>query len=286
MTTEAVALSRLQAGVLQWMETIPSASAFWAPSGYPRAATGALRLEARLLAPPYSTAIGRPYGRLIPHEIRYRVLAATAGESAKIFAAGIGWEHVIAGGETVTDVRDALLNLVQADIDLGILHAEVEADGADVIVATPIELGDLYAANARGSVTGLVEVQSQATTFCEVALSQARSYVEVQAYSTEQLPHAGAHAALTRLLARRRLRPTLRIFERFGLAILDEPQAPVGLDSLAGPDWQSRAAVSLYVGQTLIAAEAADRIERARVTLDVRGSVPDTAIAVDTDDAP
>lgn len=283
MTTAPVRLDRLQAGIIAWLDSVfPSpATVLWSPTVTPRASAGGLVVTAKLLAPPSASPLGGASRttRLVPTTTTVRVLAVSPGADVALRASGLRWE--VPCGVDVEATRDALLAAVEASSTITSFGAV--ASGTDRIVLTPTAIGDLYNVSARGSAAGLIEIESQTTTLAQCTMVDVRSYVQIEAWSTSRSPHTGAAAALTRLLVPSRLHDAQEILGAYGVSMIGAPPAPTELDELSGPDWTSRAQVSMYFGQVALAAAAILPIERARGTINVPGASPDAVVTIDTE---
>lgn len=280
MTTYPVRIDRLQAGIIAWIEAaLPDASVFWAPSEFPRDAAAPLVVTAKMLAPPSAAPLGGASASVwtLPTSATIRVLGATEGEGVGLRVSGRRWEHTIGAAETVTTVRDALLDEIG---DEPMVSADFTASGTDRIVITGDAIGDLYHVGVMQSAAGLIERETQTTEVAQVELGEVRSYVEIEARSREREPWLGATAALSRLMNTTRLQTARAALDAFGVSFVGSPPAPTELDALSGPAWSSRAQVSIYFGQIALAAASVSLIERVRGSLSVPGTA---AITIDTD---
>ena len=282
MSTSPVRIDRLQAGLVAWVQSVhPGTTVVWAQSGFPRDTDTGLVFTLRVLAPPSEDPIGggSRSTRLMPTRVTVQIEGATVGESVKLSVSGRSWEYEIEAGDDVEAVRDGLLAAIEAPT---MVSAAFTAVGSDSIQIDATAVGDLHSVWSRGSADGLIDHTVDATTLCEVASADVRTYVEVQAWSYQLAPRLGAPAALSRLMQTRRLTTAVSTLGAYGLAVVGGPPAPIDLSALSGPAWQSRASISFYVSQLALYAEPVESIERVRGTLDLRDAVPDTTVSLDT----
>ena len=274
MTTSLVHIDRLQAGIVALCRAlVPAATVVWSPSELPRGAAADLIVACRLLAGPDNDPIGGATATpcTLPLTATLTILVATVGESIVLQASGRSFEYVIESGDTLTDVRDGLLAVIAASPG-SLVDATFTASGAASIAIAALELGDLYPLRVRQSTAGLASLVVVTTGAGLAQSTDVRAWIELQAVSTNKAPRSGAAAALAQILGRRNLPAAMAIMERFGLAFTGNPGRVVGLDAIAGPAWQSRSAVTLYVSQIGLAVEAVGAITRARATLTARGA--------------
>lgn len=296
VTTRAVHLERLQAGLTELCRTlVPAATVVWSPSELPRGAAASSIIACRLLAGPDDDPMGGSSATPceLPMTATLRILDTTVGESIALHASGRVFEYVIQSGDDVEAIRDGLLAVIAADpgplVDATFTAAatpvpDPDPDIEDLITIAALELGDLYHLRLRQSTTGLASL-TVITTGAGIAQSvDVRSWIELQAVSTSRSPRTGAAAVLSTILGRRNLPIAQRILERYGLAFTGAPGRIVGIDALAGPAWQSRSAVTFYVAQVGLAVEPVGAITRARATLEARGATADPiTISLDVD---
>lgn len=276
MTTSIVRLDRLQAGLTAALASVHAGvTVVWAPSEFPRAAATDLVIACRLLAGPDGDPIGGDTATpaTLPMTATLRVLAPVIGAGAILFASGRKFERTFASIDPEAE-RDAWLAdiLVRPMVD-----ATFEASGADAITIEALEIGDLYKLAVRGSASGLVSLTIDTTAAAIVSTCDVRSWIELQAYSSNRYPRTGAAAALNRIRGSLRLPSIVQIFDTYGIGVTDTPGRVVTLDALAGPAWESRSALSFYVAQLSLAAEAITPIDRVYGTIQARGA---TAAAI------
>lgn len=274
MTTRAVHLERLQAGLVELCSTlVPAATGVWSPSELPRAAAADLIVAIRLLAGPDDDPIGGASATPceLPLTATLQILDAVEGEAVALHASGRVFEYVIEAGDDEGDIRDGLLAVIAAAPG-SLVDATFIASGADAIAIAALELGDLYHLRVRQSTPGLASLTVNTTGAGLAQSVDVRAWIELQAVSTSRAPRTGAAAALSTILSRRNLPAAQAILERYGLAFTGAPGRIVGIDALAGPAWQSRSAVTLYVSQLGLVVEPVGAITRARATLEARGA--------------
>lgn len=274
MTTRAVHLERLQAGLVELCSTIvPAATVVWAPSELPRGAAADLIIACRLLAGPDDDPTGGASATPceLPLTATLSILDVVEGEAIALQVSGRSFEHVIEAGDDAEAVRDGLLAAIAAGPG-PLVDATFEASGAAAIAIAADDLGDLYHLRVRQSTPGLATLVVDTIGAGLAQSVDVRSWVELQAVSTSRAPRAGAAAALADILGRRNLPVAQAILERYGLAFTGAPGRIVGIDALAGPAWQSRSAVTLYVSQVGLVVEPVGAITRARATLEARGA--------------
>ena len=282
MTTTVVRLDRLQAGLSAALLAVhPTATVVWAPSEFPRASAGALVFACRLLAGPDADPLGgdaMPTATL-PTRVTIRILAATVSNSILVLMSGRRFEAATTGDVETT--RDALLTAL---LERTMVDATIEPDDIDGIVIEALEFGDLYKVAVHASESGLVSLTVNETETGLVQTTDVRSYVEVQAYSTNRFPRTGAAAALNRFRGRMRLPSVADVFEAHGLGVVGSPGRVVTLDALAGPTWQSRSALSFWVAQLSLAAETGRSIETVRGNVYARGAGAPIQVPIETED--
>lgn len=282
MTTTVVRLDRLQAGLTAALRAaLPSATVVWAPSEFPRASANALVLACRMLAGPDADPIGGESltPATLPMTATLVVIAPVIGEAGILFVSGRRFEHVFASTDATAE-RDAWLAEI---LDDPMVDATFEASDVDMITIAATEFGDLYKVSARGSASGLVSLTVNTTETGLVQAVDVRSYVEIQAYSTSKFPRSGAAAMLNRFRGRTRLPTIANILDAHGLGFVGTPGRVVTLDALAGPTWQSRSALTVWISQLSLAAETAPRIERVRGNVYARGAGAPIQVPIDTE---
>lgn len=284
MTTRAVHIERLQAGLIELCETlVPAATVVWSPSELPRGAAADLIIACRLLAGPDDDPQGGASATPceLPLTATLRILTATAGESIVLQASGRSFEYVIQAGDDVEAIRDGLLAVIAASpgalVDATFAAAatpqvDPTPDIEDLITIAALELGDLYHLRLRQSTAGLASLTVNTTGAGLAQSVDVRSWIELQAASTSRSPRTGAAAALSTILSRRNLPQAQAILERYGLGFTGSPGRIVGIDYLSGPTWQSRSAVTFYISQVGLVVEPVGAITRARATLEARGA--------------
>lgn len=268
MTTAPVRLDRLQHGLCaSVLHALPAAAVVWAPSEYPRGS--GLLVAIRIIAGPHFAAQGGEAVRMVtlPTAATVRVLDATAGRGVGLRASGLAWEYVIQAGDGVEDVRDGLLASIG---EAPPIDAVFEPNDTDEIEIVATALGDLYGLAVRGSAPGLIELETTTAAACKAQIGEVTTTIEIQAYSSSRYARSGATAAVTRWLSTLRLPSSRAILGAAGLSIVEGSPRVVNLDTLSGPGWESRAAVSLSVSQLSIAAELVDTIETIAFDLDAR----------------
>lgn len=283
MTTNVVRLDRLQAGLTAALLAVrPSATVVWAPSEFPRPAAADLVFSCRLLSGPDSEPIGGDSCTMtrLPMAALLTLGVPVVGESAILFASGRRFEHVFASTDVEVE-RDAWLDELAVD---PMVDATFGPSGTDAITIEALELGDLYKLSALGSAE--LEVTTAETALVQAA--DVRSWVEIQAYGSSRYPRSGAAAALNAFRGRLNLPMVASILESYGLGLVSGSSAALALNALAGPTWQSRAALTVYIAQLSLAAETVASIARVRATLSARGVNPaaDVPIPIDVEPDP
>lgn len=281
MTTTPVRLDRLQAGLGDWISAVlPTATVVWSGTGFPRANAGELVVTLRMLSPPSDSSLGGASvtTRTLPLTATVTLGTPTAGEAVRLAFSGLAWQYEIGAGETATDARDGLLAAVGPAPLVDVAIASV---GSDKISLTPTSIGDLYSLSTRGTTLGLISHTIDTSALAQIEVSEVSTQIEMQAWSTNPTPRGGAAAALSRLLSSRRLASRVDIMDAYGISIVGVPPRPIDISQLSGPDYSSRASVSLYISQVSFAAEAITPIEIVAGTLTTPNSTPgsDTAIS-------
>lgn len=283
MTTRPVHLERLQAGLVELITTlVPAATVVWAPSEFPRGAAADLIVACRLLAGPDDDPMGGSTATPcdLPLTATLTILVPTAGESIALRVSGRQFEVTVQPGDTITDVRDALLAAIGAAPG-SLVDATFTASGGAAITIAALSLGDLYQIGVRQSTPGLATLVVDTTGAGLAQAVDVRCWVEIQAFSSDRAPRGGAAAALAQILGRRNLPVAQAILDRYGLALTGAPGRVVSLDALSGPSWQSRSAVTLYLSQVGLYVEPVGAITRARATIEARGQTPTPTISID-----
>lgn len=288
MTTVPVRLDRMQAGIVAWLAAVhPGARVLWAPSEWPRAADGTdLVLTARLLSGPDSTPVGgaaRPVWEL-PLTAVARILpgaAGAAGSDVMLRASGRAFEYAIDALDDVEAVRDGLIAATAAGPG-PLVSATFEPVDDDEILISALDVGDLYDLGVSAAATGLIELEVLTTETAAVQVADVSALVELQAWTGSRYPRGGAASALSRLIATLLLPTAQAELDRYGLAVTIVDRI-VPIDGLAGPQWESRAVLSVRVGMLSVAAEAPLTIARVRGTLIARAD-PEIEVPIDTGD--
>jgi hypothetical protein len=272
MTTLPVRLDRLQAGLVSVVSTIlPSATVVWSPSEYP-ADDVPLLVALRLISGPDFAPLGTRATpmRTLPTAGTFTVGAVSDGDTLVARASGLQWEYVVGVGETTEQGRDGLL----AAIDDTLIDATFSASGTTDIDVTATSLGDLWCVSADAPVTWT----PTAETVCQALIGDVTAQLEIQVFSQSRYLREGAQAAATSLLTNARLPAARAIMDRHGVSIQGEPST-VTLDSLSGPGWQSRVAITARVCMTALSAETPELIEN--VSIDLTTKAPATQTEID-----
>lgn len=257
-----VKADRLKRVVSAWVSTFTNADAFvWAPSNYPRRSLGDSVITARLVRGPTDRAPSIGYV-VEPTRLRWSVSGAVEDDRVGLALTGIRWAYDVQNGDTDTDVRDAVLALVQADSRL-LPDVTITTDGADGIdFDASGTLGRLWSRRAIGSAASWTVTTSE---HAEVQTAISLSTIELQAYVAGQ----GMEAAelLTELLGSLNLSEAVQIRSDFGVSLLDAPGDVVDLTTIAGADWESRASARLLLAARSYKAVPTEIVESATVEM-------------------
>ncbi len=286
MTTTPIRLDRLQAGIVRWLEVAcPEASVLWGLAEASREAQQRLVITARILSGPSDTPIGgsAAYRATLPMSATWRVLPAAlaaVGSEVGLRASGRSFGTVIPSTPTLEAIRDALLEAIG---DTPMVDATFVAVDDDVIEIEALDAGDLYKLAAMQSASGLCTLTTTSSTNTEVCTTEVVTQIEVQAWGS-RYPRSGASHAMARIVAGAGLSERQAVLDAFGLGV--NLGSPVSLDTLSGPQWESRSALSMRVMQLSIAAAAGPIIQSVRATLQARGQGPTVVIPITPESPP
>ena len=279
MTTNPVRLDRLQAGTMALIRSrAPSGTtAKWTKTKYPRGIASDTYFTAQLDNGPSPRADrnhAAVYEAVLPLELTLTVDGVlTAGDTLILCVSGRTFRADVEAGDTAEDLRDRLLS----EFAEPMIDAVFSADGTDAMRIVAVAYGDLYGVRVlRGPASLSVDVSS----LCKVQEDSVRCEVEIQAYSRSPDPMTGAHAALSRIVQTLELPEQAAILEDHGMTVA--PANVVDLSKMAGPEWETRSAVTLSVYLPSVAASPINAVQSAGLTLEARDLPGTNTITVET----
>lgn len=274
MTTETVRFDRLQRGLADYVEALTGVVPVW-HGGVPRESQAATFATLAIISGPRSASGGSPsvVSATLPLTATATVTAATVDSSAVLRASGRRFLYRAQLGDDVTIVRDGLLVAIDADPG-SLVSATFTASGADAIAIEADSLGDLYNLASAGLLSLVVDTEQA----CKVQMDNVEHTIRLQFWSVDG-PRTGANAMLARFLGGLWLDAPLRVLDAYGLGV--RAGNPINLDGLAGPVWETRAAVDLAVTQLSVSAGEAGEITEVRSTVVARSALSEiTALVV------
>lgn len=257
-----IAFDRLQAGLRQAILAADNTlTVVWSPSEYPEPAGGNL-VALRVLSGPDLRGYRLEHKHYpIPTTVRV-TCTNTAGSRGTIFCQGARWHLDVEPGETATEYRDRWVEYL-ATAGLAV-DGEITPVGANAFDIAGTELISLYGFGTFGQVTSTVT----ASTFSDIRSSDARLRIEAQVFSGTRYLRGGAMDTAAKLVAKLGLPAPRAVLNAYGLVHVTTSPV-VDLTTIAGPGWESRAAVSVDIGTNIFAAEAVESIETVTGTLTV-----------------
>lgn len=182
---------------------------------------------------PDSQSAARGIGFLPPSSITIAI-TATVGKLARVVVNRIPYEHEIETGESVTDVREALIAAVNEDPEAAFAAT---SSGANLLL-TPTALGGIW----QASITGpLVASVAYADDLVLLTRSRRRCAVTITCYSKTTTVRAGAWRLASLCLAALE-DPDNALALRDATVGVYSIGTPFDLSAIAGTRWESRVA--------------------------------------------
>jgi hypothetical protein len=259
-----VRLDRLQQGLFDALAGVTDVVT-WVRGEQPRDPGGLLSLS--LTAGPIPGLRQRARGRLLlpADSITVRVTAATNGNRVVVRLNGFDYRHDVGAGESVTDVRNALLAAILLGEAGAVTPATNGADGVDLVADF---LGGLRSLTLHG------DLSSEAAVFSDdgvlETIGTVTHTVTLQAFSQQRYPRNGAHAIIDAALDRLQRRSVVDELCRYGVALWDTGAA-IDLSAIAGGHWESRVAVDVTVATRTVSVEPVDQIETLTADITISG---------------
>lgn len=268
----SVRLDRLQRALYDAFSAAGIASnVVWTRGEVPRESLGPDIVALSLTAGPTPGLRMRTRGRTIlpPDSVVVRVLAATVGKRLIVRLNDFDYRHDVSTGQTITNVRDALMAKVvageQSQGDVTVLTDGT--DGFEIIAALLGGIRSLVLVGGDSEIANDPPVSSGDAVL--VTEGTSLHMVNVQAFSTNTSPRNGAHQVAQDALDLLQAEDVVEQIGEEGFAIWDLG-AVTDLSGIAGAHWQSRATFDVTLAGRSVFVRPVDQIEELNMTVEAQ----------------
>lgn len=199
------------------------------------------------------------------------ITAATLGALYLVRVNGIAYSHEAAAGETVSDVRDALVTAMNADPGATFTATP---SGLDGLAMAPTEGGGLRTIEIVGPISpGVVVLDSQAYL---VTRGTQTALINFQSYSKGREVRNGAWSITASALATMQTESFVETLRGWGVGLWSKG-APTDLSAITSGHWESRVSFDFTVSMVAEWVDPVDTIET--VTAEITALNPDGSTA-------
>jgi hypothetical protein len=178
------------------------------------------------------------------------------------------------GGDTLTTIRDRLVDLINAD---ALETATASPSGGDSLLLTADELGGLRSLTISGPLTaGAPVLDGRSVLLTEGAQNM---LVNVQAYAKGREPRDGAWSLIQRALATVQSEDYVSTMRHFGVGVWTKGVVS-DLSAIAGAHWETRVSFDLSIAAKAVWVRPVDRVESVNATLNTAGPATQTVFTV------
>lgn len=164
------------------------------------------------------------------------------------------------GGDTVTTIRDRLLDAINAD---SLETATASAVGADGLTLTADSLGGLRHLTLSGPISAGAPVLNGASVLITEGAQE--MMVNVQSFSKGREPLNGAWALSTRAMAALQSEDYVETLRRYGVGLWGKGTVS-DISTVAGGEWETRTSFDLTIAARATWVRPVDRIESVKLT--------------------
>ncbi len=195
-----------------------------------------------------------------PVSVLVTVDTAVSGALYIITVNNFPYDYDASGGDTVTDIRDALLSIVQSDTESPYSAA---SSGADGIVFTPDTVGDIWQMAATALMTGLPTLSTNAVL---VTRGTRTVTVSFGCFSKTRYPFEGAWDLAAKIQAYLTTPASSDLLGEYGVGVWGKGPA-VDLSDLAGGHWESRVSFDATFAMQSVITTPVEQIEQVNMTV-------------------
>jgi hypothetical protein len=205
-----------------------------------------------------------------------QVTAATSGALYLIRLNGIDYRYEAAGGDTIGDIRDALVSAIVADTEATATAAPSGLDGVEI---TPTSGGGVRTVEIVGPLApGAVILDSQAYLITEGTQT---ALVNLQTYSKGREIRNGAWGIAASALATMQTESFVETLRGWGVGLWSKG-APTDLTAITSGHWESRVSFDFTVSMRAEWVDPVDTIETVNAAIAVLNPDGSTAAQVNT----
>ena len=263
-----IRLDRVQRALVAALRYTTEADAvLWAPAQYPRRALGSKVVTAKMVRGPLIQHASKYY-QDEPTRLTWSISSAVDNDRVGLAATGARWTHDVVPGQSISEVRDALLSQFTSEVLPGV---EVSSSGSGSIRFNASGVpGLLWRPAAIGSN---VTVTEDATLGSEVTTAPGLCTIEIQTYAAGRAVES--MSLLSKFMGALGSTNLVSIFDALGVSVLGPAGEPIDLTAVAGAEWESRAMARLTTSIRSYYAAAIDTIETVAITAntDLAGAV-------------
>lgn len=262
-----IRLDRVQRGLYAAVGGVASLT-MWAHGEVPieQASAGTMAVLEMTAGPtPVRQQMAR--GRLLvpASSVIVRVLSATVGKRLIVRLNGYDYRHDVVADETVGDIRDALMDAIEAD-EPGVTVSVAGSPGASFTI-TANSLGDLWELELVG---GESDIDNDAPVFSGngVLLSESDEslLVGVQTYSKTRSVHGGAVSLAQQIRDKLQSEDVIEGLTREGVAVWGVGGI-TDISAIAGARWESRATFDVTLAARSVFRRPCGQIETVAFTV-------------------
>jgi len=195
-----------------------------------------------------------------PTSVTVKVNTATAGVRYIITVNHFPYSYDASGGDTVTNIRDALLTIVQADTESPYSAA---TSGADSIIFTPDAVGNIWHMSVTSLMTGTPTLSSNAV---RIVKGKRLFTISFGCFSKGRFPRSGAWDLAAKIEAALTAQDLVDLLSEYGVAVWGKSPA-VDLSDLAGGHWESRVSFDATFTMESVFTRPVDQIEHVNATV-------------------
>lgn len=199
----------------------------------------------------------------LPGSATLTITAATADERVFTKINGVEYWSEVVGGDTIEDVRDRHLAVLQDEGGTG-PDVVAAASSTDAITLTPAEAGGLWDVKIAGPVSGV----AAGLGVYDFSSTTKRVTINVQVFARSTAPRAGADYHMNNIVSALEQPSVLRSFQARGIGVWGK-SAPVPSRVLVGTTaWEGRSSLDVDITLRSVKAEAVEAIENLSTTLE------------------
>lgn len=198
----------------------------------------------------------------LPEDVTLTVVTAVDGKRYWTRLNDYQYDYDSLPGDSVTDIRDGLLAVIQADTESPFTAA---SSGADSIVVTPTVIGDLWQASVGLRMSG---TSSNTTATFLIVHGTRTMEVAVGCFSRGRSPRAGAWALTTKIEAALEIQEYADRLHEYGIGLWGKGPV-VDLSTLDNGHWLSRTQFDVTCAMQSVTTRPVSEIDTVNLTLDL-----------------